>query len=72
MIYSCRNCVPPKRHPGCHAVCEAYLKEKETCDKARDQRRHDQRIKDDCYISARKAKKYAENQQRKGRRPYSG
>ena len=27
-IYSCMNCVAPKRHPGCHDRCAEYLKEK--------------------------------------------
>jgi hypothetical protein len=27
-IFSCRNCVPPERHPGCHGTCAKYLKEK--------------------------------------------
>lgn len=25
---ACRNCVAPKRHPGCHANCPEYLQEK--------------------------------------------
>ena len=28
MIRSCNGCVAPKRHLGCHATCEDYLKEK--------------------------------------------
>ena len=32
-IYSCKGCTPPKRHPGCHAVCPEYLAEKEQHDK---------------------------------------
>ena len=27
-IYSCKDCVAPKRHPGCHAHCAEYLAEK--------------------------------------------
>ncbi len=27
-IHCCKGCVPPKRHSGCHATCEEYLKEK--------------------------------------------
>lgn len=27
-ISCCRNCVPPKRHIGCHSTCEKYLAEK--------------------------------------------
>ena len=24
----CKNCVAPKRHPGCHATCPDYILEK--------------------------------------------
>lgn len=24
----CRMCVPPKRHPGCHAGCAEYIADK--------------------------------------------
>ena len=27
-IQCCTNCVPPKRHIGCHATCKDYAKEK--------------------------------------------
>lgn len=27
-IKCCKDCVPPTRHPGCHAECSKYLKEK--------------------------------------------
>lgn len=27
-INSCKNCVPPKRHPGCHDHCPEYLAQK--------------------------------------------
>ena len=27
-IHCCENCVPPKRHVGCHSTCEDYLIEK--------------------------------------------
>ena len=33
MIYSCKDCVAPKRYPGCHAVCPEYLAQKEQHDK---------------------------------------
>lgn len=25
----CKECKPPKRHPGCHSTCESYLKSAE-------------------------------------------
>lgn len=27
-IHCCKDCVPPKRYPGCGAKCEEYIKEK--------------------------------------------
>lgn len=27
-IKCCKDCVAPKRHPGCHGVCPEYLYEK--------------------------------------------
>ena len=35
----CRECVPPKRYPGCHAVCEAYISWKEEWDTLKDKER---------------------------------
>lgn len=28
----CRDCKPPKRHPGCSGVCEDYKKDRERYD----------------------------------------
>ena len=28
VIMCCKECVAPKRHPGCHGTCEEYLAEK--------------------------------------------
>ena len=33
MIYSCKDCVAPKRYPGCHSVCQEYLEQKEAYNK---------------------------------------
>lgn len=27
-IHCCKDCVPPKRHGGCHATCKEYKDEK--------------------------------------------
>lgn len=35
-ITCCKNCVPPKRHPGCHSTCEQYLKEKTEYEKQKE------------------------------------
>ena len=31
--FSCRDCVAPKRHPGCHGTCQEYLAEKAEYDR---------------------------------------
>lgn len=28
IIKCCKECVAPKRHPGCHDRCQEYIKEK--------------------------------------------
>ena len=28
----CMNCVPPKRHPGCHDKCPSYQKDRKELD----------------------------------------
>ena len=33
MTYSCKDCVAPKRYPGCHAVCPEYLEQKAEYDR---------------------------------------
>lgn len=32
-IKCCKNCVPPKRHLGCHNECTEYIQEKEQREK---------------------------------------
>jgi hypothetical protein len=34
-IHCCKDCVPPKRHPGCHATCKTYIDERARYDKER-------------------------------------
>ena len=31
--FSCKDCVPPVRHVGCHSTCEKYIAEKNNNDK---------------------------------------
>lgn len=33
MVTCCKNCVPPKRHIGCHSTCEIYISNKEAHNK---------------------------------------
>ena len=35
MIWCCKDCVAPKRYPGCHDHCPEYLVQKEKHDKER-------------------------------------
>lgn len=35
MIWCCKDCVAPKRRPGCHGSCPEYLVEKAEHDKQR-------------------------------------
>ena len=48
-IRCCRDCVPPKRHPGCHATCEKYAKEKAEFEKHKSEY-WTKRIKEIDYI----------------------
>ena len=38
-IHCCRDCIPPKRQIGCHAYCEAYIREKAVLDEIREKER---------------------------------
>lgn len=42
-IKCCKDCVPPKRYPGCHSHCPEYIEEKAEYErlKAIDQRKRD-------------------------------
>lgn len=42
----CRECVPPKRYPGCHADCEAYISWKAEWDALKDEIRKQKQIED--------------------------
>lgn len=36
MISCCRDCVAPKRHPGCHDKCPEYLEQRARYDELKD------------------------------------
>ena len=61
----CKNCVPPKRQPGCHGHCEEYLSEKKELDKIREKLAREQRYKDDYYRSSEKRIEYFKKQKKK-------
>lgn len=36
-ITCCKDCVPPKRHPGCHGSCPEYIAERAELDKQKEE-----------------------------------
>ena len=42
----CKECVSPKRYPGCHVVCEAYIKWKEEWDELKAKERKQKQMDD--------------------------
>lgn len=55
-IKCCKNCVPPKRHPGCWGTCPEYIKEKEQWDKYREEDRIQREVCSPIYD--RREKRY--------------
>ena len=49
MIRCCRNCVAPKRYPGCHGQCPEYIAEKEQHDAQREQEHNKRKVDNDIY-----------------------
>lgn len=54
IICPCKGCEAPKRHPGCHAHCEAYLDWKELHDQCREESRLESKRRLDYEKSLRK------------------
>lgn len=44
MISSCKNCVAPKRYPGCHAVCQEYLEAKAEHERRKEEYYRDEKL----------------------------
>ena len=64
-IFSCKGCVAPKRHPGCHGTCPEYLAEKAEHDRLKEiydrERKLSQSIVGERYEKVLKAMKYRRN-----------
>ena len=45
----CRNCVPPKRQPGCQSYCPDYLAEKAEYDRLKAQDNARRNLKNSIY-----------------------
>ena len=45
-INCCKDCIPPKRHPGCHGSCPEYLQERADLDKYKREKRKERIVKE--------------------------
>lgn len=59
MIWSCKGCVAPKRHPGCHGTCQEYLADKVEYDRIKAEHDRTRDIKDGIYGDRSKKVYYA-------------
>lgn len=49
MIKCCKDCVAPKRYPGCHGVCPEYIHEKALWEEEKTAIREERRIHNELY-----------------------
>lgn len=49
MISCCKGCVTPKRHPGCHGLCQEYRDEKAEYDRRKAEYYKDDQIRSAIY-----------------------
>lgn len=66
-ISCCYNCVPPKRHPGCHSTCPEYIEEKKQSEKMREAIRQQKEARFDADEVSRRAVKRIKDYSRKRR-----
>lgn len=60
---SCRDCKPPKRHPGCHGECEEYKASKLAYDEEMEQIRKTKELDRDytefkSHVTAKTKRRY--------------
>lgn len=55
---SCKNCIPPVRHPGCHHTCDNYIKSRLQLDKDKEVLQKQKDKEDLTYTFGHKFKKY--------------
>lgn len=48
-IKCCRDCVAPKRYPGCHGNCQEYLDEKAEHERRKEEIDRKKKISNDIY-----------------------
>lgn len=49
VIKCCKECVAPKRHPGCHGTCEEYLAERAEYEKQKEIYEQSRRVRNELY-----------------------
>lgn len=66
-IYSCKGCVPPERHPGCHSTCPKYLEEKAKHDALKEKQRKEHDVAVSIMDQRGRAVRKAMQHRRKGK-----
>ena len=51
VICPCKDCVPPKRAPGCHSICQEYRDWKTACEAVKAKSRELKKEDDDLFIA---------------------
>lgn len=69
-MFSCKNCVPPDRHPGCHGTCPKYLKEKAEYDALKEADNKRKQVQDGLTAQRNKTYYRAMKRRRKGIKIY--
>lgn len=49
MIWCCKDCVAPKRHPGCHDRCPEYIEQKAIHEQELEDRRKAKAVQNRLY-----------------------
>lgn len=68
--FSCKNCVAPKRHPGCHGTCQEYQTEKAKYEEMKAEHDKQRNISGGIYYQRGK-KVYEAMKNRKKGKPYA-
>lgn len=58
IILCCKDCVPPRRHIGCHATCQEYASERARMDEANKARERNRQY-DEAVIEAHMKRKWS-------------
>lgn len=64
-IKCCKDCIAPKRYPGCHSVCPEYIHEKELWENERNTIRNERMIYNRLYEQRRKGVQKAQRHKRR-------